>query len=97
MGYLIRDHRSTTDWTGSRDGRLEEWDTVSCKHCQAIVRIIIRGVNRAREHHRDCPECKGPLCRDCDAAYGATKTCPGDLRARIERALDRGRAEASVR
>lgn len=87
MGYLVRDHRSTVDWTGERDGRLEEWDTVSCRHCQAIVRIVVKGCTKAREHHRDCPDCKGPLCKACDEIYGAVRACPGEFRAQVDRAL----------
>jgi len=96
MGYLLRDHRSTVDWTEKRDGTLEEWDTVACSHCQAIIRIVLKGVNKAREHHRNCPDCKSALCKHCDEAYGKTRSCPGTIRAQIDRALARVAAARSA-
>lgn len=53
MGYMLSDNRVS-------GGVLEEHDTVSCKHCQAILRII----KRQKEGYW-CGTCAGHVCRRC--------------------------------
>ena len=55
MGYLIIDHRGG-------GGKLEEFDTVSCKHCQAVIKII-----PGKREDKWCGLCAGPICEFCHA------------------------------
>ncbi len=93
MGILISDHRSTVDPTGTKDGKLEEWDTVSCPHCQAVIKIKVLGPSRKKiDSPGECDFCKRPICHACAARLAVTEVCPGEMRANIRRALERRRA-----
>lgn len=93
MGILISDHRSTVDPTGTRDGKLEEWDTLSCPHCQAVIKVLILGPTRKKiDSPGECDFCRKPICRTCAARLIATEMCPGEMRANIRRALENRRA-----
>lgn len=55
MGYLIVDNRES-------GGKLEEYDTTWCRHCQGIVKLIkVAGM----WHVQKCMKCNGPICLSC--------------------------------
>ncbi len=54
MGYLFIDGEITPDGTTHR---AQEFDTVSCKHCQAVIRLVKRQRQGAW-----CCLCNGPVC-----------------------------------
>lgn len=58
MGYLIID-QSATETNGKRGEKLE-YDTVSCKHCQCVLRIVKRQKEGAW-----CFTCGGSVCIPC--------------------------------
>jgi hypothetical protein len=64
MGYVSIDHRNGQNPDGSK-GTLVEYDTVSCRHCQAIIQIRLRGVNREVRTPYHCARCNGPICKFC--------------------------------
>jgi hypothetical protein len=70
MGYLLHDERAS-------GGTLEEYDTVSCKHCQAVIRII-----RGQRQGAYCMKCGGPVCNTPRCA----STCTPFMK-KIERQL----------
>ena len=77
MGYLLIDHRGTCDPTGTKDGRTEEYDTISCAHCQAVIKIKILGPCRTEvDGPGECDWCKKPLCHTCGALLMATGKMP---------------------
>lgn len=83
MGFLVIDHRDGFEPDGSK-GRLQEYDTVSCKHCQALIRIVLKGVTKAYETPYRCDRCNGPICRYCgEARKGICTPFP----ALVERAI----------
>ena len=53
MGYLTVDHRGA-------GGKLEEYDTVSCKHCQTVIKVV-----RRQREGAWCMTCAGPVCFKC--------------------------------
>lgn len=55
MGYLIIEDRS--------DNTQQEFDTLSCKHCQAVI-ILKR---EEAEQGGFCMQCMAPLCMTCAA------------------------------
>jgi hypothetical protein len=59
MGYLMNDNRNS-------GGELFECDTVSCKHCRAVLKVL-----RRQKEGYWCPKCHGPVCEVC----AATKMC----------------------
>jgi hypothetical protein len=61
MGLIIIDETNT-------GGKKVEIDTVSCCHCQAIIKIynrLVRGANNTK--HR-CRHCRKPICKHCATA-----------------------------
>lgn len=61
MGYLINDGRPA-------GGTLKEFDTVACKHCQAVIKV-----QRGARSGAFCRLCMGPVC---DTARCATRCEP---------------------
>ena len=56
MGYLLKDERVS-------GGTVQEWDTVSCRHCQAVIKKEGRfGWNKKGGF---CLQCGGPTCLPC--------------------------------
>lgn len=53
MGYLIIDNRAA-------GGELQEYDTCSCVHCQAVIKIVRRQTRGVW-----CWRCAGPVCEMC--------------------------------
>jgi len=56
MGYLINDSRGG-------GGSLKEWDTVACKHCQAVIKV-----ERGARSGAWCQLCFGPVCNTAKCA-----------------------------
>lgn len=61
MGYLMNDKRGG-------GGPLLEYDTVACKHCQAVIKV-----EHGAKDGAWCQLCFGPVC---DTAACATKCVP---------------------
>ncbi len=61
MGYLMKN-------SDNGKGSLQEWDTVSCKHCQAVIKIV-KGAKKGAW----CQLCFGPVC---ETAACSTKFVP---------------------
>lgn len=55
MGYLLNDNRAS-------GGELREYDTVSCKHCQAIIKL---SVGKKKKITYWCGPCSGEICEHC--------------------------------
>lgn len=90
MGYVLLDHSLGGIGPRGEKGIKEEWDTISCKHCQQVMRIIIHGPARKVLESADrCDKCKAAICKKCAVAMDATKFCPGPLRWAIEKWEDR--------
>lgn len=53
MGYLMIDNRVA-------GGKLQEYDTCSCVHCQAVIKIV-----RGQKRIIGCWRCAGPVCEAC--------------------------------
>lgn len=53
MGHLLIDDRAS-------GGKLREYDTVSCKHCQAVIKIEIRPKTKMCQPW--CDHCFGHVC-----------------------------------
>ena len=60
MGYLVNDGRLA-------GGPLLEYDTVACKHCQAVIKI-----ERGAKSGAWCNPCFGPVCNTKACASGCT-------------------------
>ena len=63
MGYLFKDNGE--DNGQARHQRIEEYDTISCKHCQGVIKIILRGCTKAAATKYRCSRCNGPICKYC--------------------------------
>lgn len=87
MGLLIIDHSACTDPVTGKQGEKLEFDTVSCGHCQALIRLVIKGVKKAYETPYRCARCKLPMCRHCAEVLGGE--CD-PLWEKINRALKTG-------
>ena len=74
MGYLIKDHRQGQGVDG-KQGKLEEYDTVHCRHCGAVIKIVIKGVMKAYETKFSCGTCHGPICRYCATVLNGEIYC----------------------
>lgn len=88
MGYLIIDHRGGTNPDGTK-GELQELDTVGCKHCGAVIRIVLKGVASAYETPFKCTRCRGPICKACAHNMEVTGLC-NPLKARLDHAVKVG-------
>lgn len=63
MGYLLVDNKVS-------GGMKQEYDTKSCKHCQGIVKVLIKrhllgGQSKKKDEGFFCIKCMGPLCEYC--------------------------------
>ena len=83
MGYLLIDNGPPSAVTNVPTGK-HEFDTVACRHCGAVIKIVLKGVTRAYETQYRCQRCDGPICRYCGEQLGA-KCSP--VKAKIENAL----------
>lgn len=85
MGLLIIDH------SGS-GGVKQEFDTVPCKHCQAVIRVVIKGVKKAYETKSRCSRCHGPICNACASHMELNGgECNAPFLAKVEQALKKQR------
>ena len=98
MGYLAIDHRYTLDPTGTKDGTLEECDTLSCPHCQCVLKTKVMGPCRTIvDSPGECDWCKKPICHRCAGLLTVTNHCPGEMRMRVLRAWEQfNRANALI-
>ena len=53
MGHLLIDDRVS-------GGKLREYDTVSCKHCQAVIKVELKP--KTKMSGPWCDLCFGPVC-----------------------------------
>lgn len=56
MGYVIVDHRDSPPDVQRQMGRIREYDTLSCRHCQGIIPMAHRQAQGAY-----CMKCGGPV------------------------------------
>jgi len=63
IGYLMIDHRGGQG-LDDKKGILQEFDTASCRHCQAVIKMIKHGINKTRDGFW-CYPCAGPICKFC--------------------------------
>ncbi len=56
MGYLLNDGRMA-------GGTLKEYDTVACKHCQAVIKVV-----KGARSGAWCNLCFGPVCNTAKCA-----------------------------
>ena len=52
MGHLLIDDTAS-------GGVKQEYDTVSCKHCQAVIKVM-----RKQKSGYWCQHCSGPVCKN---------------------------------
>jgi hypothetical protein len=97
MGYVSIDHRHTVDPTGTKDGILEQFDTIACPHCQAVIRKIILGPCRTKpDSPGECDFCKKPICYACAERLKLDEHCPGEMREKIDRAWEEFNAKNAL-
>ena len=98
MGFLMIDHRGGCDPTGMKDGRLEEFDTISCPHCQAVIKKKVMGPCRTVvDSPGECDFCRKPICHNCAALLRIDDYCPGEMRIRVLKAWEQfNRANALI-
>jgi hypothetical protein len=70
MGYLLNDDSAS-------GGKRLEWDTVSCRHCQAVIKV-----ERRQHQGAYCMKCGGPVC---NTPRCATECAP--FRRRLEQQI----------
>lgn len=68
-----------------------EFDIVGCKHCGAVIKIVLRGVNAALTTRFRCQKCHGPICRYCATVLGGAKGNCLPQAAQVNYALKTGR------
>ena len=74
MGHLLIDDRVS-------GGELKEFDTVSCKHCQAVIKI-----KRGQKDGAWCNLCFGPVCN--------TKVCASKCKPFFKKVEEKLRRQA---
>ena len=83
MGIVIVDNRNA-------GGTLGEWDTVACKHCRAVIKVVIKGITRAYNTTYRCGRCCGPVCKACaEVMHQNGGSCTEPFLAKVELALKR--------
>lgn len=80
MGLIIIDETAC-------GGKKVEIDTVSCRHCQAIIKIYNKLVYGAGSARYRCRHCRKPICRHC--AVNLKGVC-SPIDDKIEQALKSG-------
>jgi len=98
MGYLLIDHRHTIDPSGTKDGITEEYDTLSCPHCQSVIKKKILGPCRTVvDSPGECDWCRKPICHTCAEMLRVTQHCPGEMRMKVLRVWEQfNRANALI-
>jgi len=66
--------------------KTQEYETVSCPHCQQVKAITIKGFTKNIPYHHWCPRCRQPICLECAQAMQRLGQCPGPFVAKIEHA-----------
>lgn len=62
MGYVIIDHSASLPSVQRQYGKIVEYDTVQCKHCTGVIKVI----------HR---QQTGLWCRTCGGPVHDNKAC----------------------
>ena len=98
MGYLLIDHRDVPDvvlpngFALGIGGKLLEYDTQACTHCQAVIKIVVRGVKKALETKYRCGRCAGPVCKYCAVLMAKNGgQCTSHWKAKLDAVLRTGR------
>ena len=61
-----------------------EIDTVACKHCRAVIRVVLAGVTRAYDTPHRCGRCDSPICAFCARKMDQDGDCQGPMDAVID-------------
>ncbi len=69
-----------------------EFGTISCCHCQAIIRIAIKYTPAAYEARWYCSRCHGWICEECKKIVEEKNggQCTGPTAAKIDKAIATG-------
>lgn len=67
----------------------EEIETVSCKHCQKVIKILLKGCTKEVQTKFSCGRCRGPICRACAEIMDLTGQC-SPVGAKVDEALRTG-------
>jgi hypothetical protein len=67
----------------------QEYETVSCPHCQQVKAIVIQGCTKNIPYRYWCPRCREPICEGCAEAMEKAGQCPGPFVAKAEEAMKR--------
>lgn len=62
------------------------FDTVSCAHCQAIIKVFVAGIDDAEATRFRCSRCDATVCRKCNESGFCSP-----IKARIEESIKQGR------
>ena len=89
MGYLYIDG-------GLENGKTlgpMEYSTVSCRHCRAVIKILVKGCSREYANTKfRCGRCNGPVCRSCASVMERRGgVCTQPFMAKVEAAIKSGR------
>ena len=89
MGVYITDHRDS-DQIPRELRTLNEMETRSCKHCQKVIRVVLRGCTKLPESPYRCTRCHSAICKECAGIMEKIGQCPGPFLARVEAELRKG-------
>ena len=68
---------------------LDEYDTIQCSHCQAVIRTKVMGPCRTVvDSPGQCDFCRLPVCHRCAGLLAVNNYCPGEFRANVLRAWE---------
>ena len=71
--------------------RFMEYETVGCKHCRAVIAVLVKGCSRDYQSKYTCPRCCRSVCLKCaEWMRNNGGQCPGPFEARIEAAIKAG-------
>ena len=96
MGYIILDHSASDPIVQRKFGRVKEYDTVLCKHCEAIIYqpLLSSGpglIIKEQEEGAICQSC-GDICMTCAEHMFNVGYCEKgslDFRRKIDAAFSR--------
>jgi len=68
----------------------QEYETVSCPHCQTVRAITLKGCTKNIKFNHWCPRCRQPICKGCAAVMEQLGQCPGPFIAKVDNANSKG-------